>query len=91
MCRLGTDGVSLEGMEAAVQVRITIEVDGTKVAERTAAMEGSLEQMEETAIALGRKVARETLQAGVDAVSDPRPPFRPSTACCGTKAMKRGR
>jgi hypothetical protein len=78
-------------MEATMQVRITIEIDGKKVTERTEAMGGTLEQMEETAIALGRKVACETLQAGVDAVSEPRPPFRPSTACCDTKATKRGR
>ena len=84
------EGGWLPGMEAAMQVTITIEIDGKRVTERTTAMEGTLEQMEETAIALGRKIACETLQAGVDAVADPRPPFRPSTACCATKATRRG-
>ena len=74
-----------------MQVKITIEIDGKKVTERAATMAGTLEQMEETAIALGRQAACEALQAGVDAVADPRPPFRPSTACCDTKATRRGR
>lgn len=72
-----------------MQVKVTIEIDGRRVAERTTAMEGTLEQMEESAIALGRQITRETLQASVDAVDDPRPPFRPSTAGCGTRATKR--
>lgn len=74
-----------------MQVKVTIEIDGKPVAERTTCMEGTLEQMEETAIALGRKLAAEALQAGVDAVSAPRPPFRPSSADCGTKATKPAR
>jgi hypothetical protein len=88
---LALSGGWLQGMEATMQVKITIEIDGQKVTERTAALAGTLEQMEETAIALGRKVACETLQAGVDAVADARPLFRPSTAGGDTKATKRGR
>lgn len=80
-----------EGMEAPMQVKVTVEIDGRKVAERTTAMDGTLEQMEESAIALGRKIACETLQAGVDAVAEPRPPFRPNTATCDTKATKHAR
>ena len=74
-----------------MEVKIIIEVDGKAVSERTAAMEGTLEQMEETAIALGRRIACETLQARVNAVEAPRPPVRSNTVACGTKAMKPAR
>lgn len=74
-----------------MQVRVIVESDGRKVAERTAPMDGTLEQMEESAITLGRQIACETLQAGVNAAADPRPPFRPSTAGCDTRATKRAR
>ncbi len=74
-----------------MEVKIIIEVNGKAVSERTAAIDGTLEEMEETAIALGRRVACETLQASVNAVEAPRPPFRPNTVPCGTKATKPAR
>lgn len=74
-----------------MEVKISIEVNGKRVSQRTTAMDGTLEQMEETAIALGRRVAREALQASVNAVEAPRPPFRPGAVPCGTKATKPAR
>jgi len=59
-----------------MQVEITIKVDGQVVKQHVAQVDGTLEQMEETVDALSRTVAADTLQASVDAVSDPRPLFR---------------
>ena len=73
-----------------MQVRITIEVEGQKIAEHVEAVQGTLEELEEKAITLARSVGRDTLQALVNATPESRPPFQRSLATCGTKAMKAG-
>ena len=74
-----------------MQVKITIEVEGRKVAEHVETMQGTLEEMEEKTIVLARSVGRDTLQATVNATHESRPPFQRNSAICGTKAMKAGR
>lgn len=59
-----------------MQVKITVEVDGQQVGEQVHEVHGTLAEMEEQATALGREVACKTLQATVNAVPAPRPPFR---------------
>jgi len=59
-----------------MQVKIRVEIDGQQVGEHVREVHGTLAQMEEQATALGREVACKTLQATVNAVPRPRPPFR---------------
>ena len=74
-----------------MQVEITAKVDGRVVKTHTAQVQGTLEQMEETIHALGKRVAGETLQASVEAVAGPRPLFRKRAGRCGTGATARAR
>ena len=46
-------------------------------------VDGTLEQMEETIHAMGKRVAGDTLQASVNAVAGPRSPFRKTAASGG--------
>lgn len=74
-----------------MQVRITLEVAGRLVREHVEEVTGTLEEMEEKIHALSKAVARETLQASVDAVSVPRPLFRKTAAGGGTRGIRSGR
>ena len=71
-----------------MQVEISVKVGGRVVKEHRAEVNGTLEEMEETIHALGKRAAAEALQATVNAVESPRPLFRKSEANCGTKATK---
>ncbi len=68
-----------------MKVEITVKVDGQLVKKHVEQVEGTLEQMEEKIDSLSRAVACETLQASVDAVAQPRPPFRRRAGSCGTR------
>jgi hypothetical protein len=70
-----------------MQVEILVKVDGHLVKTHVQEVQGTLEQMEETIHALGKRVAGETLQASVEAVVEPRPLFRKRAASCGTEAI----
>lgn len=74
-----------------MQVEITVKVDGKLVKTHVESVCGTLEQMEESIIALSKRVGADTLQASVDAVPAPRPPFRKRTGRCGTAATDRAR
>lgn len=74
-----------------MQVEITVKVDGRLVKTHVQQVQGTLEQMEETIHALGKRVAGEALQASVEAVAGPRPLFRKRAAPCGTGAISRAR
>lgn len=74
-----------------MQVEITVKVNGQVVREQMEQVSGTLEDMEETIDAMTRQVAGAALQASVDAVSPPRPPFRKTGENCVTEATKRGR
>lgn len=74
-----------------MQVEITVKVAGQLVREHVEEVTGTLEEMEEKIHALSKAVARETLQASVDAVSVPRPPFRKTAAGGGTRDIRSGR
>jgi hypothetical protein len=76
-------------MEAVMQVEITVKVNGKLVKTHLQEVGGTLEQMEETIIALSKRIGADTLQASVDAVSGGRPLFRKRTARCGTAATDR--
>lgn len=72
-----------------MQVKITVEVDGQQVGEQVHEVHGTLAEMEEQATAMGRDVACQALQATVNAVSAPRPLFRPAQG--GTsRAVRQG-
>jgi hypothetical protein len=71
-----------------MQVEITVKVDGRLVKTHVQEVQGTLEQMEETIHALGKRVAGDALQASVEAVVAPRPLFRKRAAPCGTGASK---
>jgi hypothetical protein len=70
-----------------MEVEVTIKVDGQLVKTHVEQVKGNLEQMEETIHALGKRVAREALQASVEAVTEPRPLFRKMAASCDTGAI----
>jgi hypothetical protein len=72
-----------------MQVEITVKVDGRLVKTHVQDVTGSLEQMEETIHALGKRVSRDALQASVDAVTGPRPLFRKRAASCDTGDINR--
>ena len=74
-----------------MQVEVTVKVDGRLVKTHTQQVGGTLEQMEETIHALSKRVAGDTLQASVEAVSGPRPLFRKRAASCGTGVTRRER
>ena len=57
------------------QVKITVEVDGEVVEQVVEQVDGTLEQMEDKIDAMTRQLAAKTLQASVDRVAAPRPPF----------------
>ena len=73
-----------------MQVEITIKVDGQPVRRHVQEAHGTLEQMEETIHALGKRVAHEALQACVSSMVGPRPLFRKRAAGCGTGATSHG-
>ena len=58
-----------------MQVKIMVGVDSQQVVEHVREVNRTLAQMEEHATALGREVARKTLQATVSPVPTPRPLF----------------
>ena len=72
-----------------MQVEIEVKVNGKVVKRLVEAVDGTLEEMEETVDALSRKVASQTLQASVDAVEVPRPLFRRRVGGCVTRATRR--
>ena len=72
-----------------MQVEIVVKVDGRLVKTHVQQVQGTLEQMEETIHALGKRVAGEALQASVDAVDGPRPLFRKRAARCATGDISR--
>jgi len=74
-----------------MQVEITVKVNGQLVKNHVQGVGGTLEQMEETIVALSKRVGADTLQASVDAVPGPRPLFRKRTGRCGTAATDRER
>jgi hypothetical protein len=74
-----------------MEVEVTIKVDGRMVGTQVQQVDGTLDQMEETIHALGKKVAAQTLQASVEAVELPRPLFRKTAESCGTEATNRVR
>jgi hypothetical protein len=78
-------------MELTMQVEICIKVDGRVVKTHVQQVEGTLENMEETIHALGKRVAGDTFQASVNAVTGPRPLFRKteeSGGIAGTKVAR---
>ena len=74
-----------------MKVEITVKVDGREVTKQVEDVDGTLEEMEEVITALSRGVARDTLQASVDAVEPPRPPFRQAEADSVTEGTRSGR
>jgi hypothetical protein len=74
--------------EIAMQVEITVTVNGQVVREQAQQVEGTLEQMEEAIDAMTRRVACAALQASVEAVAPPRPLFRKTAANSATKGTK---
>jgi hypothetical protein len=68
-----------------MQVEIAVKVDGKVVQTHKAEVSGTLEQMEETIHALGKRVANQTLQASVNAAEAPRPLFQNRAANSATK------
>jgi len=73
------------------QLKVTIEIDGQVVQQLIEAVDGTLEQREETIDAMSRRLAAAALQASVDSVAAPRPLFRRRAARCDTKATSRER
>lgn len=74
-----------------MKVEISVKVEGQVVKQFVEDVSGTLEQMEETIDALGRRVCGEALQATVDGVAAPRPLFRKTAASGDIKATKRVR
>lgn len=74
-----------------MQVEISIKVDGCVVKTHLQEVDGTLEQMEETIHALGKRVAGDTLQASVNAVAGPRPLFRKTAENGGIADTKAAR
>jgi hypothetical protein len=67
-----------------MQVEITIKVNGQPLKTHATEVSGTLEQMEETIHALGKKVAGDALQGAVDVVVPERPLFRKRAGVGGT-------
>jgi hypothetical protein len=74
-----------------MQVEIVVKVNGELIKRHVEQVDGTLEQMEEKIHTLSKTVAGETLQASVNAVSVPRPPFRPKAARSATRASRPAR
>jgi len=74
-----------------MEVEITVKVGGRLVKTHVQQVEGTLDQMEETIHALGKKVAGEALQASVEAVESPRPLFRKTVESSGTEGISPAR
>jgi hypothetical protein len=66
-----------------------VKVDGKLVKTHVQEVGGTLEQMEESIIALSKRIGADTLQASVDATPASRPLFRNRTDRCGTAATAR--
>jgi hypothetical protein len=75
----------------AMQVEITIKVDGKTIKTHTTEVSGTLEQMEENLHALGKKVSHDALQGAVDVVVPERPLFRKRAVVGGTRGIKTAR
>jgi hypothetical protein len=73
--------------EVPMQVEIAVKVAGRLVKTHVQEVAGTLEQMEETIHALGKRVAGDALQSSVDAIVGPRPLFPKRAASCGTGAI----
>ena len=71
-----------------MQVEISVKVGGRVVQTQVAEVSGTLEQMEETIHALGKRAAGEALQATVAAVEVPRPLFQKRAEPGVTKATR---
>ena len=78
----------VEHKEVAMEVEITVKINGELVTQRVEQVAGTLEQMEEKIDALGREVACAALQGSVQAMTPPRPLFRRTAANGGTKDTK---
>lgn len=74
-----------------MKVEITVKVDGRLVKQHVEQVDGTLEQMEEKIHALSKSVAGETLQASVDAMTEPRPLFRQRAGDCDTRDTRPAR
>ena len=74
-----------------MEVEITVKVAGRLVKTHVQQVEGTLDQMEETIHALGKKAAGEALQASVEAVKSPRPLFRKMAERCDTGGISPAR
>jgi hypothetical protein len=74
-----------------MQIEIAVKVDGKVVKTHAAEVSGTLEEMEETIHALGKRVANQTLQASVDAAQTPRPLFQKPAANSATKGTSGAR
>ena len=72
-----------------MQGEIEVKVNGKVIKRLVEAVDGTLEQMEETVDALSRRVAGQTLQASVNAVEAPRPLFRRTADGCVTRGTNR--
>jgi hypothetical protein len=74
-----------------MEVEITVKVAGRLVKTHVQQVEGTLDQMEETIHALGKKAAGEALQASVEVVKSPRPLFRKTAERCDTAGISPSR
>ena len=74
-----------------MQVEITIKVNGRPIQTHATEVFGTLEQMEETIHALGKKVASDALQGAVDVVVPERPLFRKRAGVGGTAGISPAR
>ena len=74
-----------------MQVEVQVKVNGQVVRTHQVEVSGTLEQMEETIHALGKKVAGETLQATVETLDVPRPLFQKKAGPGGTRGMPASR
>jgi hypothetical protein len=71
-----------------MQVEIIVKVDGQVTKRHVQEVCGTLEKMEETIHALGKRVSNSALQASVNRVSGPRPLFRKTAVSGGTKGTR---
>lgn len=74
-----------------MQVEITIKVNGQTIKTHATEVAGTLEQMEETLHALGKKVANDSLQGTVDVVLPQCPLFRKRAGVGGTAGISPAR
>lgn len=71
-----------------MQVEICVKVNGQVVKTHVQEVGGTLDQMEETIHALGKRVSNSALQASVSAASGPRPLFQKTAGTGGTKGTR---